>query len=161
MPEEALPPEHGHLIAFEVAGDCMNGDRIFDGDVVIVDPELMPAGGDIAVFGMTDEGGRLSVTLKRLSRSEGTLRLVPSNPAHAPIVILTRMTCWSSGRWSRRCTGLPEAPRRSRVTAGCHRCGRGGPPGDGCHQARGHLARLCLPAGRGEHVMRTRRPDNA
>ena len=37
---------------------------------------------------MTNEGGRLSVTLKRLSRSEGTVRLVPSNPAHARIVIM-------------------------------------------------------------------------
>lgn len=45
MPEEALPPEHGHLIAFGVAGDCMNGDRIFNGDLVIVDPELMPRTG--------------------------------------------------------------------------------------------------------------------
>lgn len=37
---------------------------------------------------MTNSAGRLSVTLKRLSRSDGTVRLVPSNPAHAPVVII-------------------------------------------------------------------------
>jgi SOS-response transcriptional repressor LexA len=86
IPEEFLPPEHEHLIAFEVAGNCMNGDKIFDGDVVIVDPELLPAHGDIAVFGMMNSAGRLAVTLKRMSRSEGAVRLVPSNPAHASVI---------------------------------------------------------------------------
>jgi SOS-response transcriptional repressor LexA len=88
IPEEALPANHDHLIAFGVAGDCMSGDAITDGDVVIVDPELMPADGDIAAFGLMNEGGRISAILKRLSRSEGTVRLVPSNPAHAPIAVI-------------------------------------------------------------------------
>jgi SOS-response transcriptional repressor LexA len=88
IPQEALPASHDHLIAFAVSGDCMSGDAITGGDVVIVDPDLMPADGDIAVFALTNEGGRISPFLKRLSRSGGTLRLVPSNPAHAPIAVL-------------------------------------------------------------------------
>jgi SOS-response transcriptional repressor LexA len=88
IPQEALPASHDHLIAFAVSGDCMSGDAITDGDVVIVDPDLMPADGDIAAFALTNESGPISAIIKRLSRSKGTVRLVPSNPAHASITVI-------------------------------------------------------------------------
>ncbi|MBV9854855.1 MAG: hypothetical protein JOY82_10065 [Streptosporangiaceae bacterium] len=64
----------------------MTGDHITDRDLVIVDPERAPRHGDIRIFMIRNKDGGLDGVLKRLDLSEGT-RLVPSNPAHAPIVI--------------------------------------------------------------------------
>jgi SOS-response transcriptional repressor LexA len=48
-----IPRECGlgeHVVAFQVAGDCMTGDGIHDGDFIIVDPDQPVAHGDIAAF---------------------------------------------------------------------------------------------------------------
>jgi DNA polymerase V len=74
-----------HVVAFQVAGDCMTGDGICDGDFVIVDPDQPVAHGDIAVFTFKTAAG-IAMALKRLDRSAG-IRLVPSNPAYQPITI--------------------------------------------------------------------------
>jgi SOS-response transcriptional repressor LexA len=84
LPADVLP--HEHVVAFGVTGDCMNKDGINDGDLVLVDPERAPAHGEIGVFMIRNQDGGLGLTLKGLDLSEGT-RLVPSNPAHPPIVI--------------------------------------------------------------------------
>jgi SOS-response transcriptional repressor LexA len=64
----------------------MNGDRIADGDLVIVDPGRAPQHGDIGVFMIKNRRGGPVTVLKRLDLSQGT-RLLPSSPAHAPIII--------------------------------------------------------------------------
>jgi SOS-response transcriptional repressor LexA len=74
-----------HVVAFQVAGDCMTGDGIHDGDFVIVDPDQPVANGDIAVFTFRTGTG-IAMALKRLDRSAG-IRLVPSNPAYQAITI--------------------------------------------------------------------------
>jgi SOS-response transcriptional repressor LexA len=84
LPVEVLPGEH--VVIFGVKGDCMSGDGIRDGDAVIVDPERAPVHGEIGVFMVRDDNGGFDKMIKRLDLSGG-IRLVPSNPAHAPIVI--------------------------------------------------------------------------
>jgi SOS-response transcriptional repressor LexA len=84
LPEEIPLPDR--VLAFGVKGDCMSGDHITSRDLVIVDPERAPRHGDIGVFMIRNEDGGFDKVLKRLDLSQGT-RLVPSNPAHAPIVI--------------------------------------------------------------------------
>lgn len=73
------------VVAFQVTGDCMTGDGIYDGDFIIVDPDQPVAHGDIAAFAIKTRDGTAMV-LKRLDRSAG-IRLVPSNPAYQPITI--------------------------------------------------------------------------
>jgi hypothetical protein len=84
LPAGVLP--HEHVAVFGVSGDCMNADGIDDGDLVVVDPERVPAHGDIGVFMIRNRDGGLGLTLKRLDLSAGT-RLVPSNPAYPPVVL--------------------------------------------------------------------------
>jgi hypothetical protein len=109
----------------------------------------------------TSPAGRLLVTLKRLSRSEGAVRLVPSNHVRAPVLIINEDDLFVIGtvvatvHWIARsspqvpCDGgmawlrVRECPRVMAVTRP-----RGTPEGSAC--LRG-----------GEPVMRIRRPDNA
>ena len=63
-------------------GDSMINAGIRSGDLLVVDKSLEAANEDI-VIAMIDG----HFTVKRLRRSGGTLRLVPENPAHSPIVI--------------------------------------------------------------------------
>ena len=77
---------HEHLAAFWVRGDCMSGDGITDGDVVMVDTDRKPEHGDIGVFFIANGRGGMDRMLKRLDLSNG-IRLVPSNPAYEPEVI--------------------------------------------------------------------------
>jgi DNA polymerase V len=74
-----------HVVAFQVAGDCMTGDGIHDGDFIVVDPDQPVAHGDIAAFAIRTGNGTAMV-VKRLDRSQG-IRLVPSNPAYQAITI--------------------------------------------------------------------------
>ena len=63
-----------------VEGDSMIGDGILDGDLIAVHrtPEVLD--GQIAVVRVEDE-----ITVKRVRREAGLLRLHASNPAYAPI----------------------------------------------------------------------------
>jgi SOS-response transcriptional repressor LexA len=47
IPAEFVP--HDRMKAFPVQGECLAGDDIHDGDVVLVDPDEPVTGGDIAV----------------------------------------------------------------------------------------------------------------
>jgi DNA polymerase V len=84
LPADIIPNEH--VVVFGVKGDCMSGNGINDGDLVIVDTERAPAHREIGIFMIRNQDGGLDMTLKGLDLSEGT-RLVASNPAHLPIVI--------------------------------------------------------------------------
>ena len=66
--------------AFRVKGDSMSGARIFDGDKVVVRPQPTAENGEIVVALIGNE-----ITVKRLSRDQGKVWLLPENPDYAPI----------------------------------------------------------------------------
>jgi len=65
-----------------VQGDSMIGDGILDGDLVGVRRNLEAQNGQIVVARLDGE-----VTIKRFERVAGSVRLLPRNPAYAPIVV--------------------------------------------------------------------------
>ena len=76
-----------HLIAHReatffvgVKGHSMSGAGIADGDLLVVDRSLEAASGDIVVAVVDGE-----LTVKRLSRRGGRVRLLPEAPGYAPI----------------------------------------------------------------------------
>ncbi len=66
--------------ALRVRGDSMIGAGILDGDKVVVRPQPTANDGQIVVARLGDEA-----TVKRLSRRNGQVWLLPENPAYAPI----------------------------------------------------------------------------
>lgn len=65
-----------------VKGDSMLGAGIHDGDLLIVDRALDPVDGKIVIAVLDGE-----LTVKRLERKKGRLRLLPENPAYPPIEV--------------------------------------------------------------------------
>lgn len=66
--------------ALRVRGDSMIGAGILDGDKVVVRPQPSANDGQIVVARIGDEA-----TVKRLSRRDGRVWLLPENDAYAPI----------------------------------------------------------------------------
>ena len=66
--------------ALRVRGDSMIGAGILDGDKVVVRQQQTADHGDIVVALIGDEA-----TVKRLSRKNGEVWLMPENPAYSPI----------------------------------------------------------------------------
>ena len=66
--------------ALRVRGDSMINAAILDGDMVVVRPQQTAEDGQIVVARIEDEA-----TVKRLSRSNGEVWLMPENPAYSPI----------------------------------------------------------------------------
>jgi DNA polymerase V len=76
-----------HLVAhreatffIRVHSESMAGAGIHDGDLLVVDRALEPADGDLVVA--EGDGG---LTLKRLQKRNGQVRLLPENPCFHPI----------------------------------------------------------------------------
>jgi DNA polymerase V len=76
-----------HLVAhpestffIRVRGESMCGAGIHDGDLLVVDRALEAADGDLVVARMDGE-----LTLKRLHKRNGHVRLLPENPCFHPI----------------------------------------------------------------------------
>lgn len=65
-----------------VTGDSMIGAGIHSGDLLVVDRSLEPADKHIVIAVLDGER-----TVKRLSKQNGTLRLLPENPDYQPIEI--------------------------------------------------------------------------
>ncbi|MGZ3237308.1 MAG: LexA family protein [Burkholderiaceae bacterium] len=65
---------------FRVKGDSMNGARIFDGDMLVVDRSIEPKHRHIVVASINGE-----FTVKRLYRRAGVVELRPENPQFQPI----------------------------------------------------------------------------
>jgi len=65
-----------------VQGDSMLGAGIHDGDLLVVDRALEPVDGKIVIAVLDGE-----LTVKRLERRAGQVRLMPENVAFAPIVV--------------------------------------------------------------------------
>lgn len=71
-----------------VRGDSMTGDGIMDGDLVVVRPGKDAQEGALVVARVEDPAtGEGEVTVKRLFRDSGRVRLQPSNPDYQPIVV--------------------------------------------------------------------------
>ena len=66
--------------ALRVRGDSMQGAAILDGDMVVVRPQQSADDGQIVVARIGDEA-----TVKRLSRKNGQVWLLPENPDYEPI----------------------------------------------------------------------------
>lgn len=66
--------------ALRIKGDSMIDAHIFDGDKVIVRPQSAADNGEIVVALIGDEA-----TVKRLSRKNGEVWLLPENPDYSPI----------------------------------------------------------------------------
>lgn len=65
-----------------VRGDSMIGDGILDGDLVGVHRTPEARNGQLVVARLEGE-----LTIKRLARGKGGIRLLPRNPAYAPIEV--------------------------------------------------------------------------
>ena len=65
-----------------VKGDSMIEDGIFDGDLVGILQQADARDGEIVVARLDGD-----VTIKRLERGQDAFRLLPRNPAYAPIVV--------------------------------------------------------------------------
>lgn len=73
--------EHREATFFvRVQGESMNGAGFHDGDLLVVDRAIEAADGDMVVA--TADG---ALTLKRLSRQGGRMRLLPETPHCRPI----------------------------------------------------------------------------
>ena len=66
----------------KVQGDSMVDDGILDGDLVGVHRTSDARDGQVVVARVDGE-----ITIKRFERGRDTIRLLPRNPAHAPIVV--------------------------------------------------------------------------
>lgn len=64
----------------KVSGDSMSEAGIADGDILIVDRSVEPKPSDVVVASIGD-----GFTVKRFTREQGRLRLVPANPHYKPI----------------------------------------------------------------------------
>ena len=88
MPILALENQEGTIswdgdpscFALRVRGDSMIGAGILSGDMVVVRPQSYADDGQIVVARIEDEA-----TVKRLSRKDGEIWLLPENDAYAPI----------------------------------------------------------------------------
>ena len=65
-----------------VTGDSMIGTGIHSGDLLVVDRSLEPADGNVIVAVLDGD-----LTVKRLQKHNGTLRLLSENPIYQPIEI--------------------------------------------------------------------------
>jgi SOS-response transcriptional repressor LexA len=87
--EVQLFPNKTYLLPVE--GNSMIGDNIFNGDLLIVDPEEHIKDGDIVVATHLDDAGSElgAATVKHLYRHENEkkIRLQPSNPEISPIYV--------------------------------------------------------------------------
>lgn len=70
----------GDYFALKVKGDSMTGAGILNGDIVVVKKQQSADSGQIVVALLEDEA-----TVKRLSRKNGEIWLLPENPAYDPI----------------------------------------------------------------------------
>ncbi|MCR5807930.1 MAG: helix-turn-helix domain-containing protein [Clostridiales bacterium] len=72
----------GDYFFMEVVGDCMTGDHIAEGAIVLVRKTSDLRDGYIYVIRMGDE-----VLLRRVKRIKKSIALIPSNPAYDPMIV--------------------------------------------------------------------------
>jgi DNA polymerase V len=69
-----------------VAGDSMTGAGIHPGDILVVDRSLEPQDANVVIAVLEGE-----LTVKRISRRDGRLYLVPDNALYQPLEIIEGM----------------------------------------------------------------------
>ncbi len=72
-----------HAFLLRVKGDSMSGEGIMPRDLVVVKPQQTANHGDLVAVLLGDEA-----TVKRISFDKSGVRLMPSNPAYAPIDVV-------------------------------------------------------------------------
>lgn len=72
----------GTCFFMEVEGDCMMGDGILEGSLVLVRKQPRVENGQIAVIRIEDD-----VVLRRVRYAGKTLMLIPSNPKYEPMLV--------------------------------------------------------------------------
>lgn len=75
-----------------VAGDSMEGAKIFAGDILVVDRSVEPKSGHIVVAAVYGE-----LVVKRLQKTPTGLNLVSENESYAPITIEDGTDCYVWG----------------------------------------------------------------
>ncbi len=76
----------------KVSGDSMEGARIFDGDILVVDRSIEPKDGLVVVAAVYGE-----LVVKRLKKDDGQLLLVSANSDYKPITIDKEEGCFIWG----------------------------------------------------------------
>lgn len=84
LPVPAAFEKKGKCFALRVVGESMIDAGIHDGDLVIARQQSTAKSGEIVVALVDGE-----TTVKRLEKKDGRARLLPENPAFAPIEILS------------------------------------------------------------------------
>lgn len=85
LASELLAPRSGRgRYLLRVVGQSMTGARIEDGDLLVIEENEDPADGSVVVA-LLDDGEE--VTVKRLYREGGEVRLRPQNGGHEDIVV--------------------------------------------------------------------------
>ena len=82
IPVSAGEVYDGDYFFMEVVGDCMTGDHIAEGSIVLVRKGSELKDGLIYVIRIEDE-----VLLRRVKRIKNSIALIPSNPAYDPMII--------------------------------------------------------------------------
>ena len=80
MPEDLVGKRDTYVL--RVRGDSMIDEQIRDGDYVIVEDRRTADNGEMVIALLNGS----DVTLKKLYREQGRIRLQPANPAMQPIV---------------------------------------------------------------------------
>ena len=75
-----------------VTGDSMEGARIFDGDILVVDRSIEPAPGLIVVAAVYGE-----MVVKRLQKTVSGMALVSENEQYKPITVTDNEDCFIWG----------------------------------------------------------------
>ena len=73
-------------------GDSMTGVGIFSGDILVVDRSIPPKHGSIIIAVIDAE-----LTVKRLYRRKGVVRLEAANPAYPSMTVSDDMELWCWG----------------------------------------------------------------
>ena len=81
IPLELLRGKHTYVL--RVKGDSMVDEHIIDGDYAVVESRSYADNGEIAVILLDRE----NVTLKRIYRERGYIRLQPANPNMEPMIL--------------------------------------------------------------------------
>lgn len=72
----------GHMFLIEATGDSMEQDRIYEGDLLVVDGSIEPRHGMIVIAAIDGE-----YTVKRFFKQDGKIKLVPANSNYPEIDI--------------------------------------------------------------------------
>jgi DNA polymerase V len=89
---EHLIPHPSATFMVRATGDSMTGVGIFSGDILVVDRSVQPKHGAIIIAVIEAE-----LTVKRLYRRKGVVKLEAANPAYPSINVSDDMELWCWG----------------------------------------------------------------